>query len=153
MEASVAGGDAANIASDDVAKIHKWFERLSTFVRAVDFEGARVIFAEDMVAFGTFSDFVIGRAAVEAKQWRSVWPHIADFRWNLADARTMVSKDRMLAVGMACFDSTGFERDGSRYNRPGRATVAFRRAKPGDDWIAYHTHMSLFRGVPQQSFR
>jgi len=140
-------------ANGDVAKIHAWFERLAAFVRAVDFEGARTIFAEDMIAFGTFSDFLVGRAAVEEKQWRSVWPNIADFRWNLAEAQALVSDDRLLAVGMACFDSTGFERDGSRYHRPGRATVALRRADPADDWVAYHTHMSLFRGVPQQSFR
>jgi ketosteroid isomerase-like protein len=139
--------------SDDVAKIHAWFESLSKCVQTVDFEGARELFAEDMVAFGTFSDFLVGRAAVEERQWRNVWPHIESFRWNLVDARTMISGDRLLAVGMACFDSTGFERDGSRYDRPGRATVAFRRAKPGGNWVAYHTHMSLFRGVPQQSFR
>jgi len=53
---------------------------------------------------------------------------------------------------MAVFDSTGYRADGSPYDRPGRATVAFGRNRIGTDWIARHTHMSLFRGVPAQSF-
>ena len=139
-------------AANDVAKIREWFSRLSNCVQAVDFETARDLFAEDMVAFGTFSDFVVGRAAVEQRQWRKVWPHIKNFHWDLENMRAVVSSARLFALGLACFVSVGFTREGDRYDRPGRATVAFRRDSPDDDWIACHTHMSLFRGVPQQSF-
>jgi hypothetical protein len=41
---------------DDVARVKAWFETLAAHVRAVDFAGARPIFAPDMVAFGTFTD-------------------------------------------------------------------------------------------------
>ncbi|MFI4988064.1 MAG: YybH family protein, partial [Alphaproteobacteria bacterium] len=129
-----------------------WFRELAERVQTVDFAGARHLFAEDMIAFGTFSDFVVGREAVEGQQWRNVWPFIADFRWRLDEVKAMVAADRLSATGMACFDSTGFARDGEPYERPGRATVAFRRAAVGEPWQAQHTHMSLFRGVPQQSF-
>jgi hypothetical protein len=42
--------------------------------------------------------------------------------------------------------------DGKPYDRPGRATVVFGRVAIGDEWVAQHTHMSLFRDVPTRSF-
>lgn len=137
---------------EDVAAVRRWFERLAEHVRSVDFAGARPIFAEDMIAFGTFTDFMIGRDKAEAAQWRNVWPHIDSFRWR-PDIRAIVSADRLTAVGMAIFDSTGYTPDGTPYPRPGRATVAFGRKQIGDPWLASHTHMSLFRDVPTRSHK
>ena len=137
---------------DDVGAVRRWFERLAEHVRAVDFAGARPIFAEDMIAFGTFTDFMTGRDKAETAQWRNVWPHIDDFRWR-PDIRAIVSPDRLTAIGMAIFDSTGYAADGNPYSRPGRATVVFGRTAIGEDWLALHTHMSLFREVPTRSFK
>jgi ketosteroid isomerase-like protein len=137
---------------DDLARIAVWFERLAEHVRDIDFAGARPLFAEDMVAFGTFSDFVTERDAVEAAQWRNIWPFIAGFRWRPGSIRGIVSPDRLAATGMAVWDSTGFHQDGREFERPGRATVALARHRIGEAWIAQHTHFSLFRGVPGQSF-
>lgn len=136
----------------DVARIRRWFERLAEHVRAVDFAGARPIFAPDMIAFGTFTDFMVGREKAEAAQWRNVWPHIDDFRWR-PDIRAIVTPDRLTAIGMAIFDSTGYHQDGTSYDRPGRATVAFTRDAVGKPWLAQHTHLSLFRDVPTRSFK
>ena len=138
--------------TDDSALIRRWFERLGSHVASVDYVGARPLFAEDMIAFGTFSAFVTGRDAAEREQWRNVWSRIAEFRWALDDLRSIISGDGLTAVGMAVFTSTGFAEDGSPYDRPGRATVAFQRGEVGEEWIAKHTHMSLFRDVPTQSF-
>ncbi len=137
---------------DDEAGVRRWFETLAAHVQAVDFAGARPIFAADMVAFGTFTDFMTGRDAAEQAQWRNVWPHIDGFRWR-PDIRVIVSPDRLQAVGMGVFDSTGYRQDGSSYDRPGRATVVFVRDGTGAPWVAQHTHMSLFRDVPTQSFK
>ena len=142
--------DAAN--DDDLARITTWFERLAECVRDIDFAGARPLFAEDMIAFGTFSDFITERDAVEAAQWRNVWPFIAGFGWRPGSIRGIVSPDRLAATGMAVWDSIGFHQDGGEFERPGRATVALARRRIGEDWIAQHTHFSLFRGVPGQSF-
>ena len=139
-------------AEDDLDRIRAWFERLAEHVRAVDFAGARPLFAADMIAFGTFSDFVTERDAVEAAQWRNVWPFIEGFRWRKDAFRGIVSPDRLAATGMAVWDSTGFHQDGAAYDRPGRATAVLARRRIGEDWIAQHTHFSLFRGVPGQSF-
>ena len=46
---------------DDIAGVTTWFDTLAAHVRDVDFVGARPIFAPDMIAFGTFTDFMTGR--------------------------------------------------------------------------------------------
>ena len=137
---------------DDLARVKQWFERLSEHVRAVDFAGAHPLFAEDMIAFGTFENFITGRDAVERAQWRNVWPVTSGFRFRLDDIRAIVSPDRLTAIGMAVFDSTGYGENGTPYQRPGRTTVALSRRTVGEDWVAVHTHMSLFRDVPSRSF-
>jgi len=138
--------------SDDLAGVKRWFDTLAAHVREVDFIGARPIFAPDMIAFGTFTDFMTGRDAAEQQQWRNVWHHIDEFRFR-PDVRAIVSPDRLMAVGMAIFDSTGYREDGTPYDRPGRATVAFVRDDVGKSWLAQHTHLSLFRDVPTRSFK
>ena len=137
---------------DDLAGVKTWFETLAAHVREVDYIGARPIFAPDMIAFGTFSDFMTGRDVAEQQQWRNVWSHIDEFRFR-PDIRAIVSPDRLQAVGMAIFDSTGYRQDGTSYDRPGRATVVFARDNIGASWLAQHTHLSLFRDVPTRSFK
>jgi ketosteroid isomerase-like protein len=137
---------------EDVALIRRWFQRLTDHVQSVDYVGARQLFAEDLIAFGTFADFVTGRDAIEKQQWRNIWGTIDHFRCRLDDMRTIVSADRLTAVGMMLFDSTGYGEDGQAYDRPGRATVVFGRTAVGEDWVAQHTHFSLFHGVPTRSF-
>ena len=136
---------------EDLALVRKWFETLADHVRARDFTAALPLFTDDFLVFGTFQDFVEGRAEGEQKQWRNVWPTISDFYWRLDDVRAFVSPDRLSAVGLAIWDSTGYHKDGSTFERPGRATVSFTRDKVGDPWVANHTHMSLFRDVPSVS--
>jgi ketosteroid isomerase-like protein len=137
---------------DDLARVRAWFHRLSEHVRAVDFAGARPLFAQDMIAFGTFENFITGRDRVEAAQWRNVWPVTSGFHFRDDDIRAIVTPDRLTAIGMGVFASTGYHEDGTSYDRPGRTTVALSRQAVGEDWVAAHTHMSLFRDVPSRSF-
>src|ERR1700722_5652968 len=131
--------------------VKAWFRGLAEDVRGVDFAAARHLFAADFVAFGPFTDFMIGRDLAENNQWRNVWPTIDSFVSRLDDAKALVSPDRLFAVGLAVWDSTGYHPDGKPFDRKGRATVSFARAKVGDPWVASHTHMSLFRGTPDVS--
>jgi ketosteroid isomerase-like protein len=138
-------------APEDLNAVKAWFRELADHVQAVDFASARHLFAEDFVAFGTFTDFMIGRELAENNQWRNVWPTIDGFVWRLDDAKALVSPDRLFAVGLAVWDSTGYFFDGKPFDRRGRATVSFARAKVDDAFVATHTHMSLFRGTPDAS--
>ena len=90
-------------------------------------------------------------------RWRrgsggSIWPDIEDFEHLTEGLRCMVSPDRLMAFGMTVWTSTGFHEDGTAYERPGRTTAVFTREKPGGPWRCVHTHVSLFRDVPQRSW-
>ena len=140
------------VAPEDLAAVRAWFDALSRHCRAVDYEGARAIFADDMIAFGTFTDFMHGRELAEQKQWRNVWGTIRNFRYDLDKVEAIVSADRLMAAGMAVWQSDGYYPNGDRFDRPGRTTVTLARLAVGDPFVATHTHMSLFRGTPDQSF-
>jgi ketosteroid isomerase-like protein len=137
---------------DDADLIRHWFQRLQLCIQTVDFVGSRPLFAEDMITFGTFTAFTVGRDATENEQWRHVWGHIDHFRWRLDDLRTIISGDRLTAVAMAVFESTGYTEDGKVFDRPGRATIVLGRKTLGDEWVAQHTHVSLFPSTPSHSF-
>lgn len=137
---------------DDVALIRRWFQKLQVCVQTVDFVGSRPLFAEDIITFGSFTAFTMGREATEHQQWRHVWSHIDQFRWHLDDLHALISGDRLTAVGMAVLESTGYTEAGKAVDRLERATVVLGRQAVGDEWVAQHTHVSLFPGTPSRSF-
>src|SRR2546423_9231608 len=99
---------------EDLAAVRTWFDTLAKHCRAIDYEGARPIFAEDMIAFGTFTDFMIGRDVAEKQQWRNVWGTIRNFRVTLDTVEAIVSADRLTAIGMGVWNSDGFYPTGDR---------------------------------------
>ncbi len=139
--------------AEDRAAIKAWFDRWGAHVAAKEFTPARDLFGAEALGFGTWMDYVEGLDALEARQWRSVWPTIRDFHHRTDDSlHVTVSPDRLQAVGLVLWTSTGFGEDGTPFERPGRTTAVFVRSSVGGDWRCIHTHVSLARGVPQQSF-
>ena len=128
-----------------------WVAGWSAEVAAADIRAARERFAEGMIAFGTHADVVEGRDVVEAEQWSRVWPAIEDFAFDLDRLRVIASPDALLAVAIVPWASTGIGDDGTRFDRPGRATIVLERASAGDPWLGTHTHFSLARGVPSDT--
>ena len=116
-----------------------WLTSLQDCVRAVDFERARPLFADDVVSFGTFARIVHGRDSLERDQWRHVWPTIRDFSFRLDEVHC-VGGDQTLVV-VAPWDSHGVRPDGSTFARPGRATIVLTRRDRR--WVALHSHFSL----------
>ena len=49
-----------------------WFRQLERCVRAVDYDGARPIFAEEAVGFGTYGAMLDGLEALVAGQWVNI---------------------------------------------------------------------------------
>src|SRR5258708_23869737 len=133
---------------DDLAAVRAWFDTLARHCRAVDYEAARPIFAEDMIAFGTFTDFMMGRELAEQKQWRNVWGTIRNFRYDLDTIEAIVSADRLTAVGMGTWQSDGFHPNGDRFDRPRRTTVTLRHQAVRDPFVPTRTHTSLFPRTP-----
>lgn len=140
-----------NTPEEDRAAIERWFATWSGQVADVDFAPAMDLFADNIASFGTHMDVVEGLQALADNQWRKVWPTIEDFRWNLETLKVGVSPDRLFAIGIITFSSTGIAEDGSRFDRPGRGTVAFARSSVDGDRAGVHTHISLNPGTPQKS--
>jgi ketosteroid isomerase-like protein len=128
----------------------RWLETFSGYVRDVDYAAARPLFHPDVLAFGTHRDIISGLATWQNTQWDNVWPKTSDFRFDTAVARVLVSTDNTMATVIVPWTSTGYHQDGSSFDRPGRATMMFHRHN--GMWLCTHSHMSLNRGVPQQSF-
>src|SRR3954452_18123702 len=137
---------------NDVALVRRWFRHLELCVRSADYEGARPLFAQDVITFGIFAAFTSGRDATETEQWRTVWSRIDGFRWQLDDLRTILSADRRTAVGIAVFTSVGYTEDGIPYDRPGRATAVLGRDALTEARAAQHLDLPLFRDAANHSF-
>lgn len=135
----------------DRQAIADWFSAWDKRVAAVDFVPARDLFDADVVGFGTRMDIVSGLDNLERDQWRRVWPTIEDFKFDLSTLHCQISPDRLQGVGIVVWHSTGFHENGETFDRPGRATVIFRRDSTGDPWKGTHTHISLNPGTPQVS--
>lgn len=129
-----------------------WLERFSAMVRDVDYGAARPLWHPDVLVFGTHRDVVQGRETAIAGQWNNVWPRTEEFRFDRDAARVLAAPGGTMATVIAPWTSTGFLRDGTPYDRPGRATLVFHRDKESGEWLVVHSHMSLNRGVPQESF-
>ena len=127
-----------------------WMERFAGYVREVDYAAARPLFHPDILAFGTHRDIISGLATWQATQWDNVWPKTSDFRFDTDAARILVSADNTMATVVVSWTSTGYTQNGAAFDRPGRATMVFHRHDGA--WLCTHSHMSLNRGVPQQSF-
>jgi ketosteroid isomerase-like protein len=132
------------------AEVRDWLERFAACVREVDYAAARPLWHPDIIIFGTYQELVKGLPAWTEQQWDSVWPRTANFRFDLANAMVMASPDGAMAVAIVPWTSTGFHEDGAPFDRPGRATVVLMR-QPDSRWLGVHSHMSLARGVPQDS--
>ena len=52
-----------------------WFRHLERCVRAVDYDEARPIFAEEAVDFGTYGAMLDGLDALVPGHWMQSWPN------------------------------------------------------------------------------
>jgi ketosteroid isomerase-like protein len=132
------------------AAVRAWLDRFAACVREVDYAAAYPFWHENIVIFGTYQELVRSRQAWTETQWDSVWPRTADFAFDLAATLVLASPDGNMAVAIAPWTSTGFHADGTAFPRPGRATIVL-TCQPDGRWLGVHSHMSLQRGVPQDS--
>jgi ketosteroid isomerase-like protein len=122
-----------------VAKAREWLLEMQASVRSIDYARARPLFAEDVVAFGTFASVVSGREPLEREQWRNIWPTIRDFTFRLDQLHCLGSEDSLCVV--VPWDSVGQRADGQAFDRPGRATLLL--TLRGDRLVATHSHFSV----------
>jgi ketosteroid isomerase-like protein len=129
---------------DRHAVARAWLLEMQACVRAVDYERCRPLFAEDVVAFGTFAAVVTGRDRLEQQQWRQVWPTIQQFTFRVDELHCLGTDDALCVV--VPWDSFGRREDGATFERPGRATLLL--VPRGEGWVALHSHFSLAPARP-----
>lgn len=137
---------------EDRTSVRDWIEGWGSEVAAADVAAGRSRFSVDLIAFGTHADVVKGRDQVEAEQWSRIWPAIEEFRFVVDQLQVLMSPDRLMAVAVVPWTSTGISAEGASFHRPGRATVVLLRSDPAGKWVGHHTHFSLGRGVPQSTY-
>jgi len=140
------------VLDEDRRSVADWYARWGDLVAQVNFKGARSMFAEDVIAFGSKVETMASLEMLEREQWRAVWPSIEDYRYDLSTLDVIVSPDRVMAMGAVIFRSTGIHQDGRRFERNGRATVTLMRSAVDAPWVATHTHVSLKPGTPGISY-
>ncbi|MGH7808694.1 MAG: YybH family protein [Candidatus Binatia bacterium] len=133
------------------AEVRDWLDRFAACVREVDYAAARPFWHPEIVIFGTYQELVKSLSGWTDRQWDNVWPRTAEFRFDLANTMVMTSPDGAMAVAIAPWTSTGFNENGLPFDRPGRATIVQAR-QPDGRWLGEHSHKSLARGVPLESY-
>ena len=139
------------VAEEDKRSVGEWYARWDKFVAEVDFKPVREMFAEDVVAFGSKMEMMTSQEVLERDQWRSVWPSIEDYRYDLSTLEVVTSPDRLMAMGAVLFRSTGIHPDGKKFVRNGRSTCTFMRTAISAPWICTHSHLSVTPGTPYTS--
>ena len=133
---------------DGLEELREWFRFWGNCVAAVDFESARPLFAERVVGFGTYVEFVRGLDALYSEQWSKVWPKITDFRFNIEHLVGEIYGDAAWAA--VPWSSTGYHESGEAFDRRGRATATY--VRENGKWLGTHTHFSLKPGTPPHTF-
>jgi ketosteroid isomerase-like protein len=139
------------VIDDDRRSIADFFARWGTLVGHVDFRRARDLYTEDVISFGSLGKMMTSRDALEAGQWRAVWPTLADYTHDLSTLQVIVSPDRLMAAGAVMARTIGVHKDGSHFERPVRVTATLMREAVDTPWFMTHTHVSLVPGTPAPS--
>tara|TARA_X000001036_G_scaffold287348_1_gene266952 strand:- start:1869 stop:2318 length:450 start_codon:yes stop_codon:yes gene_type:complete len=136
----------------DHISIELWFQVWEKQVQNKDFEAAKKLFENDVVSFGTWMNVVEGLDKLYSDQWKNIWPTINNFKFVSNTLFIQISPDRLLANSILVWNSTGYKKNGNSFKRNGRATVVLKRSNLDNSWKGIHTHFSLNRGIPQESF-
>ena len=122
-----------------------WLNAWQKAINARDYEGGALLFDEDVIAFGTYSDAMRGRDNLVQRQWREMWPYISNFRFTIEEMTLLGAEGEPLALVICPWTSLGIAPDGTSFLRAGRCTIALRLSDRGA-LLAVHTHFSMSKG-------
>ncbi len=135
------GNQTANpiITPDGEKAVYEFFSRMGRYCAARDFDSTEILFASDVVSFGTKASVVKSLSQLRSEQWEMIWPTIEGFEMQLDDLQCSAQSD--LAWGMLPWTSLAKDKNNKVYHRPGRATAVLERRD--GIWLCVHTHFSL----------
>ena len=125
------------MANEDAIKA--WLTQFATAVRDRNYDAGKLLFADDVLGFGTYADRRDGLVPLVEGQWQNIWGVTRGFDFDLDDVRCGICDD--LAWVAVTWRSQKQCPDGHWQDRPGRATFALERRD--GQWLAVHSHFSL----------
>ena len=129
----------ADAAVSPPPEILAWLDAFGRAIRDVDFAAGTLLFATDVVAFGTVGVLLTGLDDLIASQWKRVWPVTNGFHFHL-ERLSSEARDDVAWVAVP-WTSQGRTAGGQPFDRHGRATYILRRCD--GRWLAVHSHHSL----------
>lgn len=119
-----------------------WLETWRECIAAQDYEGAKCLFDEAVVGFGTVSHRAQGLPQLMKTQWQQVWGRTRHFVFVPGSLEVWPSGDQRAMTVAVQWTSVGVDANsGESFARQGRATIVLERQ--GTAWRARHTHFSL----------
>ena len=109
------------------AEALEWLKEWQRLINDVDFEGARSLFADSVVSFGTFAEVLYGLDQLEAMQWRRIWPTLRDFKFE--EPKILVFKPG-IATLVVLWHSRGKTKDGGWYRRKRTGDAGPEKSQP-----------------------
>ena len=126
-----------------MSDISDWLAAWEETINARDYQAARLLFADDVVAFGSLAGHMSGLDELEQRQWRAIWENTRSFRFD----PPIVVKQTADLVVLACrWRSEGMLPEGGWYDRSGRCTLVLGHTASG--WRCAHSHFSMDPGIP-----
>lgn len=127
-------------------EILAWLREWQARINAGDFEAAKPLFSDNVIAYGSLTPVMAGKDDLIGRQWSSVWPRIKDFSFNFESLHTFADERMSVVAAATLWQSLGLRSDGSWYQRRGRATLVFKRE--GARYLCIHSHFSMEPGIP-----
>lgn len=126
-------------------EIFEWLDVWQALINSGQFEVARSLFSDDVVAFGTVTGVMTGLADLERRQWRQVWHRIKDFKFDQETAAVFSDLNSNFATVCCLWHSLGRTK-ASWYERRGRVTLVLMKESGG--LRCFHSHFSMEPGIP-----
>jgi len=130
---------ASRANAEPACEIRAWLDAFAAAVKAEDYEAGKLLFAPEVVGFGTVGVMLRGLETLVDGQWKRVWGVTSGFRFYMNRLTSGVSGD--VAWAAVPWTSQGHARDGRVYERHGRATYVLHRRN--GRWLAVHSHHSI----------
>lgn len=132
-------------------QVLNWISEWETLINEVNYEKARPLFSDNVVAFGTVAGYMKGLKNLEDRQWRKVWPTIKNFEFDRSSMTILGDSNSSLKIVLMLWRSLGKTGDGGWYERRGRVTLALKQKVKKMECV--HSHFSMEPGIPPLSPR
>lgn len=126
-------------------EVIKWLDSWQDLINSVQYEQARSLFSDDVIAFGTVAGVMEGLSDLESRQWRHVWHRIKDFCFEKSTAVIFSEPNSAMATVCCLWHSLG-KTQSSWYERRGRVTLVL--ARKSGSILCLHSHFSMEPGIP-----